>query len=504
MKMSDAERDEDENDVAIMRKKIEELMAQVKQEQSSREQSDILLEQSERLLEQERSSREQIAARLDFRNHLNVGFTSLEELIELCLRCNYPSSFNENDVGEYMGPSDAANASTIYINASESCVSENQMASNSLQISRVRTKMLQGTESKLEIRLWDLDDQNVIEAILHSGVFDARNDLETFIEEQSEILEMLRQALHFLHESGGCCSEVTEFQPLFILFLEPIAARLRPASVVKCAQGLNLHGTLFIGDDTHDSVEKIVNGHTDVIVLDARVDEIEIEDQYDWQQLDRMICHLELKPPFGPLRHPYSFREKDQLLIESEIVGQMLCSECRVLGALTDLFAIAIMVRVPFPLLPFDDDSNSNRPVSFISHRVAHSRPFLLRLMFLLGDYDEDQWTLLLSRSKTPLVLNDTEEEEEAEKAEDEKCPEGDKLPPPPRVSENNVASRTRTRTAAATRAIASFYSDDREDFIAESTKRLLKWECKRHGLSYLSEDELNRRNALQYQSKTL
>ena len=405
----------------------------------------------------------------------------------MCGRCNYPSISNENFIDEYLGASDAANASTLYINASDSHVSEYQISSNRLQISRVRSKMLQNTESKLNIRLWELDEQDIIEVILDCSVFNSHDDMEIFITEQSKILETLRRAMHFQFEStGSCCNEVTEFQPLLILFLEPFAEYFRSGSVVKCAQSLLLEGSLFIGGDSHEKVEKIIKGHTDVIVFDTHED----------QTMDHMVCHLELKPPCGPLHHSHSFKEKDQLMIESEIIGQMLANNFRVFGGITDLFAIAIMVRVPFHLLDNDsgsNNSNSNRPVSFISHRVVHSRSFLLRLMLLFGIYDDTQWSRLLSRSKTMLVLNDNEEEEE-----ENKCSEGDK---PPRTTDGNVASRT--RAAAAIRVRSSFYSDDNEDILAESTKRLLQWECKRHGLSYLSEDELNRRNGLQSQSKT-
>ena len=108
-----------------------------------------LLENSERLLEQ-------VEARLEFRNKLNARFKSIKEVIDLCYRCNYPSNFI---VDEYLNPFDSVDASTLYINASESYVSDTSMALNNLQISRVRTEMLQSTESKLEIRLWELERQ---------------------------------------------------------------------------------------------------------------------------------------------------------------------------------------------------------------------------------------------------------------------------------------------------------------------------------------------------------
>jgi hypothetical protein len=180
----------------------------------------------------------------------------------------------------------------------------------------------------------------------------------------------------------------------------------------------------------------------------------------------------------------------------------MLNNQRRVLGAITDLFVIAIMVRVP-KMLPVDGDSLNNRPISFISHRVVNSRSFLLQLMFLLGDYNDNQWTQLLSRSNTSIELNDLKEEKEGEKGRDEKCLEENKPHPSSKNDkENNVASRTRSNISASTFAIDAFCSDDREDFIADSTKRLLQWECNRHGLAYLSEDELHRRNKLVNQSK--
>ena len=538
------------------------------EERRGREEVEARLEQVETLLEQERRSREEDQARLSFRDGLNRGFESLEKLLELCDRGNYPS-IPHTYIDNYCGAkSDEANASTCYINASESRVSDNQISLNNLQISKVRTKMLQGTESKLNIRSWELDDQDVIKAILECAVFDSENEMNIFITDQIENLDKLRRAIYFLYESTGhCCDEVNEFQPLFILFLEPFAALFKnrrrqtdtdhesetSSCVVKveCAQRVLLKGKLFIGDDTHASVDKIVRGHTDVIVFERKEgqgDNDIVSHQSESEgnnsaldsELAEMVCHYEVKSPCGVLHHPKCFREKDQLLIESEIIGQMLTKENnspsssskKVLGGLTDLFAIAIMVRVPASHCrhvleyangqkestggPSNSNSNIQGPISFISHRIVHPRAFILRVMLLLGNYDDDQWIQLLSRSHTLLELNDYDEEEEEEKEFEKNESVGENPGPPPAPTDNaNIIGPTSASTSASKfrghgrsrgndTSSFSFYSDNHEEKVEESTRRLLQWDCKRRGLAYLSKDELNRRNEIgpQYVSK--
>ena len=71
---------------------------------------------------------------------------------------------------------------------------------------------------------------------------------------------------------------------------------------------------------------------------------------------------------------------KDQVVIETEIIAKMLAAEgsgrCRrVFGALTDLFAIAIVVR---EAQGDEEGPMSNPPSTYISRRQVGPRPFLL------------------------------------------------------------------------------------------------------------------------------
>jgi hypothetical protein len=198
---------------------------------------------------------------------------------------------------------------------------------------------------------------------------------------------------------------------------------------------------------------------------------------------------------------------KDQVVIETEVIAKMLPEDSsrRVLGALTDLFAIAIVVREAE-----GDEASDNQPITYISRRELDPRAFLMRLLLLFCEFDNIGWRELLSHSKT-LVDTAAVEDDDPEAGEgDEGRNEAIANPSQDGAAadENEVASgRVRLARNAKRSHLHTSKGQDQEndedkdededeEGRAEAIKKLFQWEARRLGLAYLSASELNARNS--------
>jgi hypothetical protein len=296
-------------------------------------------------------------------------------------------------------------------------------------------------------------------------------------------------------------TETAEFQPIFIDFLASIVERCLAGGVALSAQKNKLEGKLFIRDESNIETEKEVNGHTDVLVVRRE------ESAADWTDSDTLKFHVELKSPFGALYQRSANAAKDQVVIETEIIVKMLAAEgsgrCRrVFGALTDLFAIAIVVREAQ-----GDDESHHQPITYISRRRVDPRGFLLRLLLLFCDLEDVTWRDLLSRSMT-LIDTAAAEDDDAEAGEG-----GEGIANPSQdgvAADENVAASGRARLTRSVVKHSHFYTskgqaqceyededeDEDKEGRVEAIKKLFQWEASRLGLAYLSASELNSRNS--------
>lgn len=178
--------------------------------------------------------------------------------------------------------------------------------------------------------------------------------------------------------------EISQFQPIFILFLDSLITRIECCNEgtvymglrVDEAQSILLSGQINVSLNQTTVVEKEVTGHTDIYVIETASD-------FSSSILfgGRVKFHAELKSPFCHLFQNSSGAALDQLLTESEIIGQMT-QQSGVAGVMTDLFAISNAYRTNGI---FKEGKSKEVKVEHFSSRVvtdAHS--YVLRILLLL------------------------------------------------------------------------------------------------------------------------
>jgi len=447
-------------------------------------------------------------ARADF-GRCDYSTKSFAEILVLIASCQFPD-VPQSVLDNYVQQEGASNTSREYIDSSASHVTAHQQGATTLQISKIRLHMMQNTKSKVTLMELELDETE-LERLVSDSLFNSDDEaMNNFVTEQSATLQELRKAFYFRFNDSDKFKEISEFQPIFIDFLKPILDCFLAEGEALSAQKTKLVGTLFIGDENNEEAEKEVNGHTDVLVLRRG------ESAASWTDSDSLKFHAELKSPFGTLYQRNANAAKDQVVIETEIIAKMLAAEgsgrCRrVFGALTDLFAIAIVVREA----QGDEGPMPNPPSTYISRRQVGPRPFLLRLLLLFCDLDDAVWSVLLSRSKTIVdtrtdEVDDAEvgdmEEETANPSQDDQHGAADE-----NVPSNGPAGRTRSQIGHShfrTSKGRDHLQDEEEDEEDEEggsdacMRKLFQWEASRRGLAYLSASELNARTVHRFQHK--
>ena len=417
------------------------------------------------------------------------------DILELIVACQFPD-VPKDVLDEYLSQQDASNTSREYVCSSSSHVSAHQQGASTMQISKVRLRMMQYTQSRVFLRELNLDEIELEKLVCDSLFNCEEEEMDSFLAEQSAILQELRKAFYFRFNAKARFTETTEFQPIFIDFLGPIVERCLAGGVTLSAQKNKLERKLFIRDESNIETEKEVNGHTDVLVLRCK------EPTANFTDSDALKFHVELKSPFGALYQCNANAAKDQVVLETEIIAKMLSEESsrRALGALTDLFAIAIVVREAQ-----GDDESHQQPITYISRRRVDPRAFLLRLLLLFCDLEDFTWRDLLSRSMT-LIDTAAAEDDDAEAGEG-----GEGIANPSQdgvAADENVAASGRARLTRSVVKHSHFYTskgqaqceyedeDEDEEGRVEAIKKLFQWEASRLGLAYLSASELNSRNS--------
>ena len=424
------------------------------------------------------------------------GLAKILATIKECQLSDVPTDVLDN----YLRQPDASNTSREYVCSSASRVTAHQLGASTMQISKVRLHMMQGTQSRVNLKELELDEIELAKLVCESLFNSDDEEMNNFVQDQSAILRELRKAFYFRYKAGNKFTETAEFQPIFIDFLGPIVERCL-GGVALSAQKNKLEGKLFIGDDENRVTEKEVNGHTDVLVLRCK----ELAD--DWTDSNVLKFHVELKSPFGALYQCSASAAKEQVVIETEIIAKMLLGDSsrRVLGALTDLFAIAIVVREAQR-----DEKSDDQPITYMSSRQLEPRAFLMRLLLLFCDLEDVAWRDLLSRSKTIVdtaaVEDDNPEAGEGDEGRNEAianpsqdgaaADEDEAASGRAHLARNAKRSHFHTSKGQEQEEDEDEDEDEDEEGRAEAIKQLFQWEARRLGLAYLSESELNARNS--------
>jgi len=185
------------------------------------------------------------------------------------------------------------------------------------------------------------------------------------------------------------------------------------------------------------------------------------------------------------------------VVIETEIIAKMLPGDSsRVLAALTDMFALVIVVREAHR-----DENGHDHPITYISSRRVDPRLYLLRLLFLFCDLDDVAWTELLSRSQTPVdtAVSGDDGAGAGVGGEGIANPGQDGI-----AADKNAAPSTHSHFTRSSAKHHNFHigngqdedEDEDEERRAEAIRKLFRWEASRLGQVYLSASELNSRKS--------
>ena len=190
-------------------------------------------------------------------------------------------------------------------------------------------------------------------------------------------------------------NETSVFQPVFALFLEGLLNQLQvdveesnQFEVKHVNKNLILERLIRIKNVDNDDITVQLRGYSD-IAIKRKGDEFIAE---------ALQTIFELKSPFKSLYHSASNAEKDQLVAEITTLNcmksenEMISVKTLLLGALTDMFSINVMIELP------------RLSECFMSHSVTDSNSYILYLLLLLLDFDEDSISPLIESSRTLTV----------------------------------------------------------------------------------------------------
>jgi len=418
--------------------------------------------------------------------HSTFGnFKILSELLELLDECKLPE-VPPSYYSEYIDVNGDQNRSRVYLAQDVSSVTGSSMAAEALAISKLRLKMTYDTSSKIRLHELDISNNTALETTLCNELFGGDADsFEAFVSGKMMKLEKLQQALyhHFKRFEGARVDELSELQPVAVMFLEDVVKHFHPTCEGYPGQKQLLEGSLFIGNST-ESTEKHVSGYTDLLFCAD-----------GFSGVENILFLVELKAPNSVLRQSGAFESKDQVIFEAEILGQMTANEQLVLGGLLDMFTIAVVLRKP----------TGDEAAFYISPRVADTREFIVRILLLLCKDKKAVWDTLLPTSTKEIdqmedVEGAEEEEEETGQGEGESGRDENKGG----AGQGGFGGDENTFQPETSRALfmkeaaaqLKIWRDlDRKEAHENSLRRLFAWDNTRKNLKNLTAAELNTRN---------
>ena len=459
-------------------------------------------EKAEKAQEKAEKAQEKAEKDLDKSDARRILFSSfdckfLSDLLNLIDKCEL-DSVPKAHLDDYTTVKRDTDTSRTFVNENKSSMTASESARDILNLNTMRRRMTYSTPSKILVKELNLSTEDALDDVLCRVFFNnAKGLFDNFVETQSKKLDKVRKSLYYLGDTKSV-REVEELQPYATLVMEEFVRSFHPNAVVSPGQRFPLEGLLFVGNNAHDAESKTIKGFTDLIVH---------ETESDADDASNSICIIELKTPKGKLYHSAAAAAKDQLFFEMEILGQMGCKPCMIIGGLTDLFAIAVAVRkVVDGVCTF-----------YVSPRVTGSEDFIKRLLLLLCKDKDSVWEMVLQQSTEEIASEDEEEEYGQDGREREREGDGfvdgepdDEAPSEdPLKGKKNVFSGTTagsvpggcppTSSLLAKEAIAALSklrAMDRLEEYKQGVSWLLSWDNKRKGLTTLTTEALNKMNA--------
>ena len=405
-------------------------------------------------------------------------FATLSDWIQVFNASNIPSIPNEEQyLCSYKSSASLDNSFNYQDNDSSSITTT--PAINNISMHSFRRNQIAG----MQVRALRLDDTMITQLVCKQANNNIQADTDMLVAELSTIVKMIREALYYQEEVSHIkCQELTVVQPLFMLLAEHAMSLVLPSGKVTIAQGIALQGTVRVEPAP---ATKTLTGYADLLFYKSKIVRDSLED---------LQCVCELKKPFGKLQHGGAHAAKDQLLAELEACGQMTGEAHHILGLLSDFFVSCVAIRSP-------PTEHQDHPIFYQSPRVATASSFVLRLLFVLLDLSDDDFTTLLHDCTTEIeVPNDdecgsTEGTSAAAAAawlSEGPLPVG---PAAPRVIKEQTAGRS-DRRGKAVEVRKVFLCPEYLAAVRKEEEQMAKEsDCARRGLAYLSEDELNKRN---------
>ena len=222
----------------------------------------------------------------------------------------------------------------------------------------------------LDLKHMEIEDLK-LEHIIMASLFNENpfiyNDFMIFAQ---DLLKQVRHALYYCYKASIILNETTHFQPCFSLFVKVLLEKLPPSGFTSVfnVTGMKLESKInvFTSKDLISFEEYTLKGKGEVLFTS---DEGAPSQEAGGCQKFRQLSATELKLPFCGLRHQSHFH-RDQVIGQLMCLASEVCEHVPIASALTDLFAISVVLR--------DADAHY-----FISSRVVELRAYILRLLIL-------------------------------------------------------------------------------------------------------------------------
>ena len=378
------------------------------------------------------------------------------------------------------------NSSSLDYAASESTKSSKPSLGN-LPISKFDRRWLQDGPSRMFVSQWELTDSAVADLLL-SRVFGEGNQLRlnAVVEEGTEALNKIRQAVYNrCYAQGNLMSEL-DVQFVFTLFLQALLLQAFPCAHLTTADArtVPLRGSLSVKEGS-EMVSKEFSGYTDVCVYPSA-------STAAGKDLNDAVCIIELKQSFDSLMRGRPTKQKDQVLLQLEMLSQMIEDKTKRLRAgLGDLFACSVAIRDPAA----DDSSN---PIFHYADRVYEARSTVLRLLLLASPLEDADYDALLRASTTQVEAEDDADYEPTGSPRPATDAPGKPVPEPP-ASASAAGPSTRSQPHRSGKPAPSAghsrpLSEEEEESYEEELRQLRIWDHSRRGLTYLTAEALSSR----------
>jgi hypothetical protein len=303
--------------------------------------------------------------------------------------------------------------------------------------------------------------------------------MESVIADAAEMLDKLRQTFYSRRSPTVVKIYETEVQGLFTLFLQHLMSIAASTLIAVDARSYHLEGEIFVkeGDDV---VVKKVSGYSDVFVFPSEgVDEV-----------DDLVFLVELEKSFGKLMLARPRKEKEQMLMQLELVGQMTEDKNKTLwGVLGDIFVFSFALRL-------NPSEAVDHPVFYITDRKSEASSCVLHLLLQMCRLDLENIDTLIRNSVTS-VLPETEDDVMPPSHEHNDIVQApaELFPGLLRSANAPMATRSSTKTNKTIQGTGRRkQSEGEQEDWEERVMELQQWDYRRRGLEYMTADVLRSR----------